>query len=46
MYVCILQHDGEMVVHRNMPTSPDALLKTLAPYREQSVIAVACLFTW
>ena len=46
MYVCILQHDGEMMVHRNMPTSPDALLKTLAPYREQSVIAVACLFTW
>ncbi|HSF34258.1 MAG TPA: IS110 family transposase [Candidatus Tectomicrobia bacterium] len=46
MYVCILSQDGEIVVHRNMPTSPDALLKTIAPYRNQIVIAVACIFTW
>ena len=46
MYVCILSQDGEIVVHRNMPTSPDALLKTLAPYRDQIVIAVECIFTW
>src|SRR5713101_4723697 len=46
MYVCMLNQDGEIVVHRNMPTSPEALLKTIAPYREQIVIAVACIFTW
>src|SRR5918911_1794978 len=46
MYVCILNHDGEIVVHRNMPTSPEALLKTIAPSRDQSVIAVACIFPW
>jgi transposase len=46
MYVCILNHDGELVVHRNMPTSPEALLKTIAPYRENIVIAVECIFTW
>ena len=46
MYVCILNHAGEIVVHRNMPTSPDALLKTIAPYREQLVIGVECIFTW
>src|SRR6266545_4781108 len=46
MYVCMLNHDGEIVVHRNMPTSPEALLKTIAPYREQIVIAVECIFTW
>src|SRR5437016_2483532 len=46
MYVCMLNHDGEIVVHRNMPTSSEALLKTIAPYREQIVIAVECLFTW
>src|ERR671938_1028320 len=46
MYVCILNHDGEIMVHRNMPTSPEALLKTIAPYRDQIVIAVECIFTW
>jgi transposase len=46
MYVCILNQDGEIIVHRNMPASPDSLLKTIAPYREQIVIAVECIFTW
>ena len=35
-----------MVVQRQRPTSPDAVLKTIAPDREQRVLAVACLFTW
>ena len=46
MYVCILTQDGEMVVHRNMKASPETLLKTMAPYRDDIVIAVACVFTW
>jgi hypothetical protein len=46
MYVCILHQDGAIVVHRPMPTSPEALLRTMAPYREQIVIAVEGLFTW
>src|SRR5215467_891828 len=46
MYVCILSQDGEIVLHRNMPAGPDALLKTIAPYRDDIVIAVECIFTW
>jgi len=46
MYVCILNRDGEIVVHRNLPTNPEVLLKTIAPYREDMVIAVECMFTW
>src|SRR5882724_6596954 len=46
MYVCILDRDGEIVVHRNMKASPDALLKVVAPYREDIVVAVECIFTW
>jgi hypothetical protein len=46
MYVCILRQDGEVVLHRNMQASPDALLKAMAPYRDDMVIAVACIFTW
>ena len=46
MYVCILGQDGEVVLHRNMPARPDALLKAMAPSRDHMVIAVACLLTW
>jgi transposase len=46
MYVCILSQDGEVMLHRNMQASPDALLKAIAPYRDDLVIAVACIFTW
>ena len=46
MYVCILSQDGEVVLHRNMQAHPDALLKTIAPYRNDIVVAVECIFTW
>jgi transposase len=46
MYVCILNQDGEVMVHRNMKACPDALLKVIAPYREDIVVAVECIFTW
>src|SRR5262245_4837208 len=46
MDVCILSQDGEVVFHRNRPARPDALLKALAPYRDDRVSAVACLLTW
>ena len=40
MYVCILNQDGEVVVHRHMKACPDALLKVIAPYRDDVVVAV------
>jgi len=46
MYVCILDQAGETRVHRNRTATPEALLKALAPYREQIVLAAACLFPW
>lgn len=46
LYVCMLPQDGAIIGRRPMPASPESLLKTLAPSREQMVIAVACLCTW
>ena len=46
MYVCILSQDGEILLHRNMKTSPESFLKAIAPYREDLVVAVECIFTW
>jgi transposase len=46
MSLCILNQDGESLVHRNMPAGPDPFLKAVAPYREDLVVGVACIFTW
>jgi len=46
MYVCILDQTGTKLVHKNLPTTPDAFLRVIAPYREDVVVAVECIFTW
>ncbi len=46
MDVCILDQAGETLVHRNMTATPEALLKAIAPYRDQVVLGAACLLTW
>jgi transposase len=46
MYVCILNQENEIMLHRNMQASPETFLQAIAPYREALVVAVACLFTW
>jgi transposase len=46
MYVCILNRDGEVLLHRNMKAAPEPFLKALAPYREDLVVCVECMFTW
>jgi predicted NBD/HSP70 family sugar kinase len=40
MYVCIVGHDGEILVHRNMKAAPEPFLKAIAPYRDNLVVAV------
>ncbi len=46
MYLCILNQAGEVLLHRNLRASPEAFLKAVAPYREELVVAVECIFTW
>ena len=46
MYVCILDGAGQVLLHRNVPATPDALLGTVAPYRDDLVVAAECMFTW
>ena len=46
LYVCILDREGTVLVHRNLPSSPEAFLEAIAPYREDLVVAVECIFTW
>ena len=46
LYVCILNQEGEVLVHRKPPCDREQLVKTLAPYRQDLVVAVECLFCW
>jgi transposase len=46
LYVCILDQEGKVLVHRKLPCEREQLLKTLAPYREELAVAVECLFCW
>jgi hypothetical protein len=46
MYVCILDQAGTILVHKNLPTTPEAFLRIIALYREDLVVAVECIFTW
>ena len=46
MYVCILDGAGQVLVHRNVPSTPGALLEVVAPYRADLVVAAECMFTW
>jgi hypothetical protein len=46
MYLCILDRDGKIVLHRNMACSPQAFLEAIAPFRDKLVVGVECIFCW
>lgn len=46
MYVCILDAEGQILVHENLRSSLEAFLAIVEPYREGLVVAVECIFTW
>jgi transposase len=46
LYVCILDAQGTVLVHRNIKANPAAFLDVIAPYRDDLVVAAECTFTW
>ena len=46
MYVCILNQEGKILLHKNANVCQDALLKFIKPYLPNLVISVECMFTW
>jgi len=46
MYLCVLDPEGQIVLHQNIPTSPGDFLTALTPYRDDLVVGVECMFTW
>ena len=46
MYMCILNPEGAILLHRNMKAEPESFLKAVAPFREGLAVAIECIFTW
>ena len=46
MYICILDQEGNTVLHKNFRSNPESFLRAIQPYREDIVVAVECLFVW
>jgi transposase len=46
MYLCVIDADGEVRVHKNIRTDPTAFLQALPPFREDVVVCVEGMFTW
>ena len=46
MYVCILNQAGNILVHKNIYSNPQSLIKVIEPYLPDVAISVECMFTW
>lgn len=46
MYVCVLDPEGNKVLHRNIRNDSEYLLKLLEPYKSDVAVAVECTFNW
>jgi transposase len=46
MYICILDQEGNTLLHKNFKTDPESFLRAIQPYREDIVVAVECMFVW
>ena len=46
MYICIVNQDGDLLLHRDVPCGADYFLAAVRNYRDDLVVGVECIFTW
>jgi hypothetical protein len=46
MYLCILDHEGNKRLHRNVRAKPSDFLHAIQAFREDLVVGAECMFTW
>ena len=46
MYLCILDDAGKILFHKNMAANKEKFLAAVAPFRDDLVIAVECVYSW
>jgi transposase len=46
LHVCLLDPAGAVRFDRNLPARPESFLRALAPFREDLIVGVECMFAW
>ena len=46
LHVCILDQAGNVVFDRNLAARPETFLRAIAPFRDDLIVGVECLFAW
>ena len=46
MYLCILDHEGNKLLHRNVRAKPHDFLSAIEGFRDDLVVGAECMFTW
>ena len=46
MYLCILDHEGNKRLHRNVPAKPREFLSAIEGFRDDLIVGAECMFTW
>lgn len=46
LFVCILDQQGETLLHKEIPAKPEPLLHLIEPYLDDLVIGVECMHCW
>jgi transposase len=46
LHLCILDHDGNVVLDKNIAARPETFLNAIAPFRDDLVVAAQCLYAW
>lgn len=46
LYVCIINQQGETLLHKEISANPDALIELITPYLNDLVLGVECMHCW
>jgi hypothetical protein len=46
LHLCLLDHDGNVVLDKNIVARPETFLKAIAPFRDDLVAAAECMYAW
>jgi transposase len=46
LYLCILDAEGNVLLHKNLPCDRTRFLEAIEPFRDDLVVASECIFNW